>query len=301
MSTPLFSILIVGYNCPSDIRRLLESLRRLPSWPRCEILVAENGDRELPAMEILAQEFGAALLPLPNPGFGRACNALASQARGENLLLANPDLVFTSDILPALADRLRDPGIGSVGPLLLEEDGSEQISWNLPMDLPWEFREAHGLQTRWRRAVMRRVRQDRPEGPWIVGFATAACLALRRDVFARIRGFDEAFFLNSEDIELGDRLRAAGLVNLVDPALSAVHGNSGIQGRNLSRFVGDRLDGKWLYLRRRYRGWRLVVARALWIESTLLRLGVGFLILRGSERTRLSGYARSLRKALFPR
>ncbi len=43
------------------------------------------------------------------------------------------------------------------------------------------------------------------------------------------------------------------------------------------------------------------MARALWIESTLLRLGVGFLILRGSERTRLSGYARSLRKALFPR
>jgi N-acetylglucosaminyl-diphospho-decaprenol L-rhamnosyltransferase len=294
MKPPTFSVLTVGYNSSDDIGNLLESLRRLPSWADSEILLAENGTTEIPAMEQLASEFGARLVVLPNPGFGKACNTLAELAHGEIILLVNPDLRFDQDILPSLAKHLESPEVGAVGPILRDVDGSEQISWNLPMGLWWEFLEANGLQTWWRRRLMRKVCRTAPKGPWTVGFATAACLAVRKHLFQDIGGFDEGFFLNGEDIELCDRIRARDLSVLVDPSISAIHGNSSIQSRNLEKFVADRLEGKRKYLSRRYRGVRLFLARALWVEMVALRYFAGLLLLRGQQRTRLPGYRQIL-------
>lgn len=297
-TTPRVSVLVVGYNSPEDIHALLSSLRELPSWPLCEVLIAENGRERIPEMEAIAGDFGARLLALPNPGFGIACNRLAELARGDILLLANPDLRFSDDILPALLSHFADPSVGAVGPAIHDEDGTEQISWNMPMDLWWEFLEAQGLQTRWRRHLMRRMRDESPNGPWKVGFATAACLAIPRKLYAGIGGFDEGFFLNGEDIEICDRIRSRGFSVLVDPNLSVIHGNSSIQGRNLRRFVADRLEGKRKYLSRRYDGFRLFLARALWVEMVVIRLVAGWFLLRGSERTRLPGYRAILLESL---
>lgn len=296
---PLFSVLVVGYNSSSDIRHLLDSMRTLPSWEDCEILIAENGNREVSAMEALATEFGAKLLLLPNPGFGTACNRLAELARGEVILLANPDLRFQEDILPSLrAHLLRNPRVGAVGPSLRDDDGSLQISWNMPMGLKWEFLEANGLQTWWRRKVIRQHQSANPGGPWSVGLCTAACLSIRASLFRQIGGFDEDFFLNSEDIELCDRIRGAGHEVHVLPGIWSYHGNSRLQSRDLGLFVFHRLQGKAVYLRKRYRGVRKMVAAMFFLEQVLLRLFAGSLFLRGIQRTRLSGYWKAL--SLFP-
>jgi GT2 family glycosyltransferase len=298
VTEPLFSLLIVGYNCPEDVETLLGSLDRLPSRKDCEILIAENGSSCLDEMGRIARDHDATLVALANPGFGIACNTLARQSKGKFLLLANPDLRFVADILPGIVRLLEQPGIGAVGPVIRDEDGTEQASWNLPMDLAWEVREALGLQGRWRRRLMLETRQRDPQGPWEVGFATAACLAIPREIYRKVGGFDEGFFLNGEDIELCDRIREAGFRVLVDPSIEVVHGNSRIQGRDLRRFVADRLEGKRKYLSRRYRGVRLLVARALWVGMVLLRLSMGLAILRGSERTRLPGYRKVLLDSL---
>jgi N-acetylglucosaminyl-diphospho-decaprenol L-rhamnosyltransferase len=294
MTNPKWSILVVSYNASAEVRDLLVDLSLLHSHPDREILVAENGTEELDAMRALAVEFGFRLIELPNPGFGAACNELAKLATGENLLLANPDLRLPTDILSDLEEQLLIPEVGSVGPSLRNEDGSEQISWNLPMGLWWEFLEAYGLQNRWRRRLMRKFKERNPKGPWHVGFATAACVAIRADVFRRVGGFDEGFFLNYEDIELGDRLRANGYINVVRPDLDAVHGNSRIQTRNLATFVFHRLQAKRRYIELHYQGWRRLVAIGLWFQQAAIRLVVGAILLKGHQRTRLPGYARAL-------
>lgn len=290
MERHAFSVLIVGYNCTEDIRIMLESMRRFESWSRCEILIAENGDREIPQMEALAREFDARIEFLPNPGYGVACNVLAKMAANPLILLANPDLCFVEDVLPAFGRHLDNPEIGAIGPRMMDADGSEQTSWNEPMGLRWEALEAFGLQMRWRRHLIRKMRSQCPDGPWEVGIATAGCLAMGTELYRSIAGFDEGFFLNGEDLDLCDRIRAAGKKILVDPKLNVVHGNSRIQSRNLSRFIFDRLEGKRKYLSRRHRGLNLLVARTLWVLMVTIRLTVGFVVLRGTERTRLQGY-----------
>lgn len=293
-----WSVLVVSYNATAEVRCLLADLSTLRARFDCEILVAENGFAELDEMRALANEFGFKLVELPNPGFGAACNILARIASGDNILLANPDLRIPSDILPELSKHLLTPDVGSAAPMLLNEDGSEQISWNLPMGLWWEFLESCGLQNWWRRKLMRRCRERSPNGPWVVGFASAACLALRADVFRMIGGFDESFFLNYEDIELGDRLRANGYRNLVDPNLYAIHGNSRIQVRDLASFVFHRLQAKRRYMELHYKGWHRHVAVCLWFQQVAIRLLAGSVLIKGSERARLSGYAKALRKRL---
>ncbi|MBK9577078.1 MAG: glycosyltransferase [Fibrobacterota bacterium] len=296
--TNAFSVLIVGYNCTEDIRIMLESMRRFASWSRCEILIAENGDCEIPQMEALARDFGARIEFLPNPGYGVACNVLARKAVNPLILLANPDLCFVEDVLPDFARHLDHPEVGAIGPRMMDADGSEQTSWNEPMGLWWETLEAFGLQMRWRRHLIRKMRSRCPEGPWEVGIATAGCLAMRSELYRSIAGFDEGFFLNGEDLDLCDRIRAAGKKILVDPKLNVVHGNSRIQSRNLSRFIADRLEGKRKYLSRRHHGLSLLVARALWVTMVTIRLTVGFFVLRGTERTRLQGYWGILSKSI---
>jgi GT2 family glycosyltransferase len=131
-----------------------------------------------------------------------------------------------------------------------------------------------------------------------VGLCTAACIAIRASLFRQIGGFDEDFFLNSEDIDLCDRIRKTGHEVHVLPRIWAYHGNSRLQSRDLGRFVFHRLQGKAVYLRKRYHGLRRVVATIFFLEQVVLRLFAGYLILRGSHRTRLSGYRKAL--ALIP-
>jgi GT2 family glycosyltransferase len=296
---PVVSILIVGYNSPDEIRILLESLRALPSWSDGEVLIAENGDRAAGEMESLASAFGARLLFLPNPGFGTACNRLAELASGRYLLLANPDLRFDRDILPTLADYLdAHPDVGAVGPRLVDmDDGILQMSLNLPMGLKWEFLEAHGLQSWWRRRLIRKFETTNPDGPWEVGLATAACVLIRPEVFRQVGGFDEDFFLNSEDIDLCDKIRDAGWKIHVLPRITAIAGTSKVQSRDLRRFVFDRLAGKWVYIGKRYTGVRRLIAHAFLVEQICIRLVVGFVLLKGLDRMRLSGYFKALKLA----
>jgi hypothetical protein len=299
---PVFSILVVGYNSPEDIRRLVESLQVLPSWPDCEVLIAENGDHVTGEMESLASAFGARVVFLPNPGFGVACNRLAALASGRYLLFANPDLRFGQDILPALAAHLETHlDVGAVGPRLVDmDDGTLQMSFNLPMGLKWEFLEAHGLQSWWRRRCMREFERMLPEGPWEVGFATAACLLIRFDLFRQVGGFDEDFFLNSEDIDLCDKIRDAGWKIHVLPGIAAIHGTSKLQSRNIGRFVFDRLASKQVYIRKRYKGVRRLVAHALLVEQISIRLLVGLVLLKGVDRRRLGGYFKALKVVMRP-
>jgi len=285
------SVIVVGYNSPAEVDALLESLAKLPSWESMEVLVGENGNQAIPAMAAICERHGARFASFPNPGFGTACNRLAALATGECLAFVNPDTLFQQDIFPPLVALCRqDPSVGACAPRISNLDGSDQISWNDPMGLFWELMEATGLQTPWRQRMIGKRALANPDGPWTVGFSSGACLVVPASVFREIGGFDEEFFLNYEDIELCDRIRATGRSVQVLPELRIFHHNSVIQGRDLSGFVHHRLQAKWLYLRKHYPRPQRWLAMLLWWFQALLRLGAGCLLFKGSERTRLPGY-----------
>lgn len=297
--TPELSILVVSYNCPGDVKACFDSLSAGGgddvAW---EFLVCENGMDRRQEMRALAEQTGFRLVePEENLGFGRANNALSRQARGKFLLLLNPDTEVPRLACRRLINRLSATGCMVAAPVLTNTDGSSQFSWNVPMGLAWEFAEVHYLQNIWRRAWRRHFLSTIPNGPWEVGFSSGACLCMETRTFLGLGGFDEDFFLNHEDIELCDRIRQSGKV-FVFPEIEVRHLDGGTQRKDWSRFVKDRLDAKWIYLGKRYRGLRLLIAKLLWLEGMLIRIAISSMVRTAEGRSRRVGYIAALRNVL---
>lgn len=297
--TPELSILVVSYNCPKDVERCFNSLAEgggdSVAW---EFLVCENGTDCLPEMRTLANHKKFHLVePEGNLGFGRANNRLAREARGRFLLLLNPDTEVPRLACRRLIDGLSVAGCKVAAPVLTNADGSFQFSWNVPMGLAWEFAEVHYLQNVWRRVWRKRFLSALPNGPWEVGFSSGACLCMETRTFLDHGGFDEEFFLNHEDIELCDRIRQSGKI-LVFPEIQVRHLDGGTQRKDWSRFVKNRLDAKWIYLGKRYRGLHRVAAKLLWLEGVLIRIAIASMARTAESRSRRVGYIAALRKIL---
>jgi N-acetylglucosaminyl-diphospho-decaprenol L-rhamnosyltransferase len=124
-----------------------------------------------------------------NPGFAVACNQLAANSRAEWLLFLNPD-----------ASVVRWPGIevmrvGITGPRIVGPSGRRQYSYGRRRTIVDE--------------VVRRL-QVRPRVPRGVGYVSGAAILIPRADFEIAGGFDEAYFMYYEDIDLCRRVVEAG-------------------------------------------------------------------------------------------
>lgn len=152
-----------------------------------------------------------------NIGFGPACNQAAADARGDWLLILNPDCLLETDTI----DRLRSlatirPQTGLLGVRVVDFSGIvEKASRRRDPELRRALNSLSGLsrfENRWPALAgieMQKPASDKEvEG---VDAVSGACLFLRRDTFNLVDGFDEKYFLHCEDLDLFRRIRAAGL------------------------------------------------------------------------------------------
>src|SRR5262249_43828367 len=106
--------------------------------------------------------------------------------------------------LDALADQALDPGVGIVGARLLYPDGTIQHGgcawWRAPDGMVRPFH------------LFRHEAGDLPAAGAIFDcdFVTAACIAVRRELFLSLGGFDEQFVNGWEDVDLCVRGRLSG-------------------------------------------------------------------------------------------
>lgn len=153
-----------------------------------------------------------------NLGFTRANNRGVAAARGEYLLFLNSDTRVSPDALSRLVTFADShPGAGAVGPLVLNGDGTFQLSFGRPFSLFSEF---------WQKAVAgRRASRTGPETLKAreVGWVSGCCLLTRRDYFPAGQVFDEEIFLYFDDSELCARLRKMGKKVFFFPGTSIVH------------------------------------------------------------------------------
>ena len=202
-----------------------------------EVIVVDNADE--PEVEAFVREQGFSYLPMGNNvGLSAANNRGAELATGDYLLFANPDLGVVVGDLPILAAEIERTG-GIVAPRLDFADGTPQSA---ARGKPYLFAKlAHrGLGPK--AALERYLWPVSPHesGPvvWCAGGATS----LSREVFDRIGGWPEEYFLYMEDVELGVRAGLLGIPVSVTAALRWVHEWRGDSRRRFSR-------GQFLHLR----------------------------------------------------
>ena len=126
------------------------------------------------------------------------------------------------------------PEIGAVGPRLLWPDGRLQRScrrFPTVFRLATEYLYLRKLAPRSRILNGFYCGEFAHDEPRRVDWLTGACLLVRRELFERLGGFDEAFFLYSEEVDLLYRAARLGAETWYDPAAEVVHVWGGTAGR----------------------------------------------------------------------
>jgi GT2 family glycosyltransferase len=221
------SIIIVTYNSSAYIQACLRSIVEQMREVDHEVIIVDNASSD-ETIRMIEQEFPRVTL-IPNPlnlGFAGANNLGLQRARGEFVLLINPDTRWKrGDIKKAIHLLEGHPEIGALGGRLTLEDGSWQKSHGNFPTLGRELKEVFYLPRlfpQWRCCKgMFTYRERDGKGPvdWVAG---AFCLC-RKDVVVEMGGFDERYFLYYEDIDLSNGIRGKGREILYYPAIEIIH------------------------------------------------------------------------------
>lgn len=139
-------------------------------------------------------------------GFGSNHNRALAGASEPFVCVLNPDIGLDGrDPFAQLTEAAAQPGTGCAYPVQLDAQGRLQDS----------ERELPTPSALWRRRLLRR-RETR------VDWVNAACLVLPTTVWRAVGGFDEAYFMYCEDVDLCLRVRLQGW-SLVRVPVQVVH------------------------------------------------------------------------------
>lgn len=210
---PTLSVLIVSWNSREQLARTLPAL--LPELAGGdELIVVDNdsADGTAEAVESLAPR-ARLLRSGRNAGFAAACNEGAALARGELLVVLNPDAAP----LPGFGEAIRRPWLQEYGwaawQALIADHGATEInSAGNPV---------HFTGIVWAGGHGRPIAEAPP--PSEVTALSGACLAIPRATWERLGGFPAPFFLYHEDVDLSLRLRLRGGAIGIEPAAVVDH------------------------------------------------------------------------------
>lgn len=222
---PHVSIIIPIHGKLAHTLACLRSLARHAPRASFEVIVIDDASPDDSA-SVLAHIAGMRLLRNEtNLGFVASCNAGAAAARGEFLLFLNNDTQVTSGWLDALLRCFSERAdCGIAGSRLVYPDGRLQEAGGLVFadGSCWttgRFESRDAAEFRYRRAT---------------DYVSGAALLIRREVFARVGGFDERYApAYYEDADLAFAVRELGLRVYYEPSSTVIHCEGISAGTNL--------------------------------------------------------------------
>lgn len=323
------SVIIVNWNVCDLLRRCLIALAGsdglsiagagVEAGPagglQAEVVVVDNASSD-GSVALLRREFLWVRLIANdhNRGFTGANNQGLAASRGRYVLFLNPDTEVAPDALQAMvAYADEQPAVGVIGPQLRYADGSRQSSRRRFPTLATFFLESTVLQ-RWfprQRILDRYYVLDRPDDAisqvdWVVG----ACMLVRRTVLKQIGGFDEGFFMYSEELDLCRRAVEAGWRVVYYPPALVMH----YEGRSSEQVVAARYirfhSSRVRYVRKYHGRLAATLVRTFllltfvyqWLEEALKWLAGGAIpgqrAKRAMRRQRMTAYRQVLKSGL---
>ncbi|MFA5104264.1 MAG: glycosyltransferase family 2 protein [Candidatus Margulisiibacteriota bacterium] len=280
------SICIVSWNTKDLLRKCLASIYKYA--PKCEfeVFVADNNSPD-GTPDMIEKEFPQVVLikNKENLGFAAANNQEFERAKGEYLLILNPDTeVFEGsfDILIDFLDKNKDAGM--VAPKLLNSDGSLQRSCMgfptlgalamrqlfIEALIPFNPFSEKYLMSGFKYDKTAEV--DQPMG---------ACLLVRKEIIDKIGPFDSGYYMFFDEVDLCFRVKKAGWKIFFIPASSVMHHG----GTAVKKWSPFRLSRVWTASRNHFFK-KHYGKRALWILYFIdvLRVVIILLLLFGIYR-----------------
>ena len=282
------SVLVVTYHCREAARTCLESLHEHTGDAAFEAIVVDNASGDGTA-EMVTDEFPEArlLVLAENVGFARAVNLASEEARGEYLLLLNPDTEVHPGLLDAFLALARSLPEGAIcGGRTVRPDGrlDPGSCWGAPT--LWSlFCFATALSSAFKG---NRLLDPESLGGWKrdsvrdVDIVTGCLLFVSKALWKELGGFDPRFFVYGEDADLALRASAAGIRRVITPEAVVTH-EVGVSSATRPDKLILLFRGKVTLLRKH---WPPVQGRA---GVTLIAAGVGLRALQARLLGRRGG------------
>lgn len=223
------SVIIIAYNSCDFIPACLKSVRDACEGIDAQVIVLDNGSESpiLPEIKAFFPEVEW-LESKENLGFGKGCNLAEKKATKPYLFFINPDTVVSRDSFSKVLDFMEEhPDAGTVGCRILNEDGS--LQWACRRSFPTivsAVSKTIGLAALFpknKTLASYNMSYADPNEMIEVDAISGSFFCICRDVYEKLNGFDEDFFMYGEDLDLCFRTKEMGLHNYYTPVTNILH------------------------------------------------------------------------------
>lgn len=220
------AVLIVNYKSYEELGRCLRSLEPYRRGDDEVIVVDYESDARALAAATDMQPVDV-VARADNLGFAAGVNIAARRARASYLMLLNPDTTLEGPVIRVLEDWMTSHSdAGAAGPRVLNEDGSIQATARRFPDLTTVL----GGRSTWLTKrfpsnwfSQRNLAAKDAQSPIDVDWVSGVCLMTPRELFTRLGGLDEGFFMYWEDADYCYRVRDAGMRRCYVPSAAVRH------------------------------------------------------------------------------
>lgn len=271
------SIIILSYNSKTDLERLLPSIVKAKDSLNVETIIIDNGSADSSADWIAAQisnyaELNLKLIRNSNSGFARGNNLGIKIARGEYLLILNPDTRLEPDVLKAMhAFMENQSGIGIATCKVVLPDGR--------LDLACRRRFPNPVNS-FKRLFLRNNRDynliDSDENRETeIDACMGAFMFIRRPGgnLSKLELFDEDFFMYGEDIDLCWRFKQMGMKVWYYPKVFITHFKGSSSAKMPFKALKWFHDAMWIFYKKHYAADYPFLFNRLVFVGIYLRLG----------------------------
>jgi O-antigen biosynthesis protein len=210
------SIIIVNYNVKEFLQNLLHSISKSSDKISREIIVIDNASND-GSPEFLNEKFPYVDLVVNNSnlGFSKANNIGINRAKGKYILLLNPDTLVSEDTFEKMIDFFEhNPRVGLAGCKILNPDGTLQLACRRSFPGPWtSFCKVTGLSNLFPQSKLfarYNLTYLDPNQTYEVDAISGSFMMFRKELFDKIGGLDEKFFMYGEDLDFCYRTQKAG-------------------------------------------------------------------------------------------
>lgn len=231
------SILIVNYNTAELVKKCIESLLSQQNI-HFEIIVIDNNSQDN-SVAILQQFIPRITLVAnsDNKGFGKANNQAFALCQGRIIFMLNPDAVCITnqDLYHAVQFMDEHTQFGLVGTRIINDN--QQLEQTVYNHYPRQKQTTANFS----------------DLPGVIATVLGASMVTRREVFEKVKGFDEDFFLYGEETDLCLRIRQSGYGIGYCESVTVMHvGSASEKGNPREEIMRKKKAGKLLFYRKHY-------------------------------------------------
>lgn len=279
------SVVIVNYNVKYFLEQCLHSLEQAAMGIDYEAIVVDNASTDgstgyittrFPKVKWMACR--------ENNGFSKGNNIAIAHAKGEYILMLNPDTIVTREAIEGcIAFMDKNADAGACGVYMLRTDGTFAPESRRALPTPFvAFCKMSGLSNlfpkscTFGRYYMQYLNKNEANPIEII---SGAYMMLRHKTIKKTGALDEDFFMYGEDIDLSYRILKGGYRNYYLP-LRILHYKGESTNKSSYRYVHTFYRAMQLFFKKHYSHYSLIVSLpiniAIWTRALLAYVGNQF-------------------------